>query len=218
MPVSSIAILRGYPIAAVLGGTIILLGALGLVRQARSAQRGWDDDAIPIIVKPGRYDAVAGEVESALREAGLDVRCEPAPRSVDLPPRLLVAVEGARSDAMPDRLVQFSADDLNVVLSPSSVLIVGKSDLVARARAAVGRRLAFVEAYLTTAKESEDLEDRLKVISHHRRVAASDFRPIDDLLTRLPIPYDDWQTLYRLRLQVEHEGRLPGATGPADGS
>ena len=32
------------------------------------------------------------------------------------------------------------------------------------------------------------------------------------------MPYDDWATIYRLRLQVEHEARLPGSTGPADGS
>ncbi|HEY8819185.1 MAG TPA: hypothetical protein VIM25_10260 [Candidatus Limnocylindrales bacterium] len=47
---------------------------------------------------------------------------------------------------------------------------------------------------------------------------AADFRPIDELLTTLDAPYDEWQTLYRLRLQVEQERRLPDATTPADGS
>ena len=49
-------VLRGYPITAVLGGTIIFLAVIGLLRQARAMRRGWDDEHIPIIVKPGRYD------------------------------------------------------------------------------------------------------------------------------------------------------------------
>ena len=52
-------------------------------------QKGWDDVQIPMIVKPGRYDAVANDIETALREAGLDVTRKRAPRSLEVPPRLL---------------------------------------------------------------------------------------------------------------------------------
>ena len=105
-----------------------------------------------------------------------------------------------------------------MILYPSDVLILGRQAAVGRARAAIARRLAFADAYLTTAEESEQIEDRLVGIAHQGHASAADFRPIDDLLTRLAVPYGDWETLYRLRLQVEHETRLPGATGPADGS
>ena len=57
-------------------------------------QKGWDDAQIPIIVKPGRYDAVANDIETALREAGLEVTRKRAPRSLEVPPRLLMAVGG----------------------------------------------------------------------------------------------------------------------------
>ena len=215
-----IQVLRGYPIAAVLGGTIIFLAAMGIYRQARSMQRGWDEGSIPIIVKPGRYEVVATDIEAALQQAGLEVTRTRAPRWVEVPPRLLVAVGGGTNhgDDLPDELVQFGADGLSVILYPSEVLIVGEEASVARARAAIARRLTFTEAYLTTAKETEQIEDRLRGIARQKHVSAADFRPIDDLLTRLAIPYGDWETLYRLRLQVEHEARLPGATGPADGS
>ena len=214
-----VQILRGYLITPVLGGTILFMAAVSVIRQARAMQKGWDDAQIPVIVKPGRYDAVANDVETALREAGLDITRKRAPRSFEVPPRLLRAVGGGATHAeLPDELVEFDADELNVILYPSDVLILGRQASVGRARAAIARRLAFADAYLTTAEESEQIEDRLVGIAHQGHASAADFRPIDDLLTRLAVPYGDWETLYRLRLQVEHETRLPGATGPADGS
>jgi hypothetical protein len=214
-----VQILRGYLITPVLGGTILFLAAVSVIRQARAMQKGWDDAHIPIIVKPGRYDSVADDIESALRESGLEITRKHAPRTLELPPRLLMLVGGGSADRQfPDELVEFDADELNIILYPYDVLIVGRQASVVRARAAIARRLAFADAYLTTAEESEQVEDRLVGISKQGHVSAADFRPIDDLLTRLAVPQGDWETLYRLRLQVEHETRLPGATGPADGS
>jgi hypothetical protein len=136
-----------------------------------------------------------------------------------VPPRLLGLVGGAAVRSLiPDELVEFDADDLGVLVYPSDVAILGRQELVARARAAVSRRLAFADAYLTTAKESEQVEDRLSEIFRRPSVSAGDFKPIDALLTTLVVPYDDWETLYRLRLQVEHEAGVPGATGPAGAS
>ncbi len=214
-----VQILRGYLITPVLGGMILFLAGVSVIRQGRAKQKGWDDEHIPMIVKPGRYDAVANDVEAALREAGLEVIRKRAPRSIEVPPRLLMAVGGGSSHhEFPDELVEFDADELNIILYPSDVLILGRQASVGRARAAIARRLAFADAYLTTAEESEKIEDRLVGIAHQGHVSAADFRPIDELLTRLAIPYGDWETLYRLRLQVEHETRLPGGTGPAAGS
>ena len=89
-----VQILRGYLITPVLGGTILFLAAVSVIRQARAMQKGWDDAHIPIIVKPGRYDAVADDIESALRESGLEVTRKRAPRTLEVPPRLLMAVGG----------------------------------------------------------------------------------------------------------------------------
>jgi len=214
-----IQVLRGYLITPVLAGMILFLAAVSVIRQARAMQKGWDDAHIPIIVKPGRYDAVAADIESALRESGLEITRKAAPRTLEIAPRLLMAVGGGSAHReFPDELAEFDADELNVILYPYDVLMVGREASVGRARAAIARRLAFAEAYLTTAEESEKVEDRLVGISKQGHVSAADFRPIDDILTRLAVPQGDWETLYRLRLQVEHETRLPGATGPADGS
>jgi hypothetical protein len=208
-------LLRGYPYAAVYAITIIFLATWGLVRKIRSMQHGWESAHVPMIIKPGRYDAVVADLEAALRQAGLDISRTRASPWFDIPPRLLAAVGGsALKGLIPDELVEFKADDLGILVYPSDVALLGQEDLVSRARAAVARRLTFADAYLTTAKESEQIEDLLAEISRRRTILAADFGPIDELLTLLVAPYDEWETLYRLRLQVERDPRPPDVIAP----
>src|SRR5450631_449875 len=212
-------LLLGYPYAAVYALTIISLAAWGLVRKIRSLQHGWDSVHIPMIVTAGRYDAVVADLESALHEADLAVVRKPASGWFEIPPRLLAAVGGkAVKESIPTELVGFEVEGLQIIVYPSDVALLGRKDLVAQARAAVARRLTSADAYLTTAKESEEIEDRLSDIGRKSTVVAADFALIDELLTKLVAPYDEWETLYRLRLQVEQERRLPDSTTPADGS
>jgi hypothetical protein len=210
-------LLMGYPYAAVYAVTIISLAAWGLERKIRSLRHGWDSVHIPIIVKPGKYDAVVADLESALADAGVVVTRKRALGLFEIPPRLLAAVGGAAvKNLIPKQLVAFEADGLEILVYPTDIALLGRKILVSAARAAAARRLITAGAYLTTAKESEQIEDRLAEIADKPRVTATDFAPIDELLTTLVAPYDEWETLYRLRLQVEQERRLPDSTAPAD--
>jgi len=209
---------RGYPLTAVLAGAILFLAVAGLMRQVRAARHRLEDEHIPLIVKPGRYGAVSNDIAAALEEAGLAVARVKAPRSAEIPIRLVAAVSGRPHDEAAEELCAFRGDGVDIVLYPSEALILGEPAAASRAKAAIARRLTFSDVYLTTGETSEEIEDRLREIAHRRNVTAADFRSIDDSLTRLPMPYDDWATIYRLRLQVEHEARLPGSTGQAHGS
>ncbi len=210
-----VQLLRGYPYAAVYAVTIIFLAGWGLVRKVRSLQHGWQNAHVPMIILPGRYDAVVVELEAALREAGVAVTPRRASRWFEIPLRLLAAVGGrAVKDLIPVELVEFHADGLAVLVYPSDVALLGRKELVSPARAAVARRLALADVYLTPALESEDIEDRLRDVSRLPTVSRADFRAIDDLLSSLVAPYGEWETLYRLRLQVEVERRLRDPARP----
>lgn len=199
-------VLRGYPFTAVLAGTIVFLAAWGVARSVKSARRSWLSVHIPMIVKPGAYDAVVGDIASALGLAGLDMTRRRASAWFAVPPRLLATVGGGGvGHLVPDQLIGFEADDLGILVYLSDVAIIGREDRVARARSAVARRLALSDAYLTTAKESEQIEDRLRELSERPFVQSLDFEPIDAMLSSLVVPYDEWETLLRLRFQVEHD-------------
>jgi diaminopimelate decarboxylase len=85
-------------------------------------------------------------------------------------------------------------------------------EAVARARAAVADRLTRTEAYLTVAEESQEIEDELRRLrgidvtdTVARAEAVETLKSIDARLSRLVVPYEEWEVLYRQRLQVERD-------------
>lgn len=207
-------IVRGYPFTLVLAVTIVILALASLVRKVRSLAKGWEDAHVPVIVKPGGYDAVLGDLRSVLREAGLQVEPRPAPAILAIPPRLLDAVAGkALGGLVPDRLMLLEAANVEVLVYPSDVAVSGTRQSVARARAAIAAQLTNSPAYLTTSAESERVEDEIRALAAAAEDARSmgaetlvlRIRALDDRIERLTVPFDEWETVYRERLQIERD-------------
>ena len=151
-----IQVLRGYPYAAVLALVILLMLIVAPSFKVRSIVKGWQTAHIPIIVKPDGYEQVAGELESAVDAAGLNLEQARAPRVLEAPSRLLAVVGGESVRRLvPDRLVMLKAPSLEVMIHPSDVAMAGDKQSVARARAAIADRLTKTEAYLTVAEEAQ---------------------------------------------------------------
>ena len=215
-----VAIARGYPFALVLALTIVLLAGVALVRKGRSLYKKWEDAHVPVVVKPGGYDPVLDQLEDVLGKAGLDVERAPAPKILSAPPKLLDKVAGrSLGGLVPDRLMLLRSPAVEVLVYPSDVGIQGTKDNVARARAAIADRLTHAPAYLTLTEEAERVEDQLAAVSSseaplEERQAA--LKKIDEALASLTVPFDEWETLYRERLQVERDV-LAAAVGQTAG-
>jgi hypothetical protein len=203
-PAIARAVLRGYPFTLVLAVTIVFLAAVALARKVRSLARRWEDAHVPVIVKPGGYDRVVEDLEGVLDDAGLDVRREAAPSVLSIPPRLLDAVAGKELGALvPDRLLVLKGEQIDVLVYPSDIAIAGSRDRVARARAAIAAKLIESPAYLTSSAEAERIEDRLMAILQDGGTARDRLAELDHDIARLAVPFDEWETIYRQRLQVE---------------
>jgi hypothetical protein len=142
-----------------------------------------------------------------------------------------IAGPGIRS-LVPDRLVELVGHDLEVGLYPSDISIAGKKTLVARARAAIATRLTATAAWMTTSAEAQAIEGKLEALiapyaagatpgtnTPDPRTVASTLKAIDAELAILTVPHDEWEILYRQRLQVERDilaGRAPGSVLPSD--
>jgi len=224
------SVLRGYPFTLVLALTIALLAIVSLIRKVRSLAKRWSDAHIPVVVKPGGYERVLADLEAVIDRAGLDVQPKPAPAVLSLPPRLLDKVAGkALGGLVPDRLMTLNGRDLEILVYPSDVAIAGSKDAMARARAAIAAELTNSPAYLTTSAESERVEDEIRKVAEAHENGGSGgatalrrrLRDLDREIARLPVPFDEWETVYRQRLQVERDllvGQVSGANvgGAAD--
>src|SRR5690349_2231456 len=220
------AIARGYPLTLLLAVLLVFLAGLAVWRKGTSLVRRWSDAHVPMVVKPGAYDDVAHDLDDALSAAGLDLEAGDAPASMSLPARWLAAVAGRSSSSLvPDRMVRLRGPDLDVLIYPMDVLISGKSHDVVRARAAIASRLTTSAAHLTVSAEAQAIEDRLTALAvgapgreqpppFDADVMAV-FEAIDVDLAKLEVPYEEWEVLYRQRLQVERDLRAGAMAGEA---
>ena len=207
------SVLRGYPFTLVLAVTIVLLSGVSLVRKVRSLTKRWDDAHVAVIVKPGAYDQVLAQLEKVLRSAGMDVSQKPAPAVLSVPPRLLDAVAGKElGELVPDKLMLLVAPDLEALIYPSDIAISGTRANVARARAAIASELTRAPAYMTSSAESERLEDAIAQIAEGGGTAFGDvevlrarLKALDPKIATLSVPFEEWETVYRMRLQVERD-------------
>jgi hypothetical protein len=219
---NAIGVLRGYPFALVLPLMLVLLALVGTWRKIKSLAHRWTDTHIPVIVKPGGYDAVLDDVIAGLRHAGLDVDTSDAGVLLSGPPKLLDLIAGrGLGELVPDRLMILRGQNLEVLVYPSDLAISGTKEMVARARAALATRVSDAPAYLTTSAEAQHVEDRLDEIRHAAQTnpvgATLDaLHDVDEKLARLTVSYEEWDILYRERLQVEHELLVGGTPGSND--
>lgn len=219
-------IARGYLLAPVISGLLVFLAAVGIARKIRSKRHGWADVHVPIVVKPDGYDTMVRDLNAALDSAGLSVVAEEAPWVLTLPARVLTAVAGGNVQKLrPDRLMTLNGRDLRVGVYPSDIAISGATRERTRARAALLSRLATTAAHLTTSEEAQKVEDRLAKLGDSSRTSGgklpaadrAEFDAIDEALLDLAVPTDEWDILYRLRLQIERDllvGAEPGTEFP----
>lgn len=105
--------------------------------------------------------------------------------------------------------MRLDAGELEIQAYATNVAILGPKKEAYRARAAVERQLAFSDAYLTWDDESQGFEDELLAI---HRDADGDLESLrgrlDEVQERIDVASmnsEEWNVLYRLRLQVEQE-------------
>ena len=221
------AIVRGYPLTALLAVLLLFLAGLAIYRKGRSLVRGWTDAHVPLIVEPGRYDEVAADLDRALAAVGLDVEASEAPAAMSKPARWLAGIVGpGTASLVPERMIQLDGEDLTILIYPMDLLISGKPGPVVRARAAMASRLTTSAAHLTVSAEAQGIEDRLAALAEPHQdtpdrprglddAAAAEFASIDEALVSLEIPYEEWEVLYRERLQVERDLRAEAMAGEA---
>ncbi len=219
--------LRGYVLTPVLVGLLVFLAGVGVARKARSRRHGWSDEHVAIVSEPGpqAYDELVVDLVEGLARAGLDVRAQEAPRILNAPGWLLTRIAGEHVRRLrPERLLELAGRNLRVGVYPSDIAISGTTAIRVRARAAIVARLVTSRAHLTRSAEAQRVEDDLRSLAQRRSRAAElrtraslgrAFDAIDEQLLDIDVPTDEWDLLYRLRLQAERDLLIGAEAGMA---
>jgi hypothetical protein len=199
-----IQILRGYPLVPTLAVTLVVLAVAGTVRKLSSIVHRRQDAHVPIVVRPGRYDALVDALEDTLREGDLVTGRRAGPAVLTTPARLLARIAGRGiASLVPDRLVELRGPTVAVSVYPADLAITGAADAVARARALVARDTPADDAWFTTTKEAQKIEDRIAELERADPATRARSLPgLDRDLLDLTIDQDTFEVLYRRRLQL----------------
>jgi hypothetical protein len=193
------ALLAGYPNALALAVVLLWLMVVAPALKLSALVRRHETAHVPIAIKPGGYETVVRDLTAALDRAGIRLRRGLAPWPLALPGRILALVGGAGVRALvPEQLVELKGRDLVITIHPMDLGLSGTANALSRARAALVRELAFTEAYQTWSKESQQIEDALMRADR----GTVSVETIARQLATIELPFEEWEILYRILLQV----------------
>lgn len=199
-----------YPAGFMLGISVLEMVALTPFLLIQRWRRKRKLVQVPLIMKEGTDDDDLLEaVRTALRSVGLEevevteatgARAWPM-RTIAFPAEHLL---GAVVRGEPMRL---RADSAELYAYATNVAILAPEEDAYRIRAALERELAFCDAYLTWSDDAQELEDELiRVHESGNGDLAALRKRLDSLQERIDqtsLNSEEWNVLYRLRLQVE---------------
>lgn len=213
------AVLKGYPYTLGLALTLVMMTLLAPVMKGRDLVRRWTSRHVPIIIEPEDYLAVLDDVERALETGGIKTTRAQATWMLRLPTRVLTTFAGSAVENLAaENLTNLKAPSVEILLHPSDMVISGKELEVARARGILTEHLTFTRAYLTSQKESNELEDKLREIWEELRQkrstadSAARLEAVEREIRTRALPYEEWEVLFREKLLVER-GLLQVAAG-----
>jgi hypothetical protein len=175
---------------------------------------GRKEDHVGLVIPPESYREVSDALLAALQQGGFELRRSEPPAMTRLLSTIMQRFGGALIGAyVPEEVEYFEGSDLRAGIYPNGVALSGRERAVARAHALIAERASATAALQTMSADAQAIEKRIQQLWEAR--AKVDVLPglksvVRDL-ARQPLPFDDWQILYRevLQLVVEIRGGAP---------
>lgn len=199
-----------YPSSAMLGAAVLQMVALTPILLFQRWRQGRKYVQVSLVMREGTDDDDLVEaVRQALGSIGInDVEVAEASGPKVWPMRTVgFAVKHLLGAVVRGEPMRLATDELEIFAYATNVSVQGPKELTYRVRAAIERRLGFHEAYLTWNDEAQQIEDLL--IELHRGATGSmktfmkRLDQIQDRMDSASIDSEEWNVLYRRRLQVE---------------
>jgi Putative Actinobacterial Holin-X, holin superfamily III len=206
-------LLRGFPITVGIAAAFLVVFVTVPVLRVMSILRRRVDVQVAFVTDAASYEVVAARVAKTLTLHDFTVHAGKPGWWMTLPSYILLTLGGPAFRAyIPRRLAYFSGPELEVVLYPNALLLRGRQQDTAWAQGVVVEALTNAPALQTFHPDAQDLERQIRRVwsvyreqpSAHANSAALLHRltEIGRDIRRLPVPYDEWQVVYRQALQL----------------
>lgn len=204
-----------FPATASLGLAVLQMVAITpflLLNRVRRSQRLLQ---VPLVLQdPGSSRGLADPVVEALAGVGPGpFERQPLRGPVSWPLRTVgFAARHLLGRIVRGEPVLIRGDGLQVIVYATNVGIVGPAERAHRARAAIQKRLAFTRAYLTWSPDAQRFEEMLRGFyrSSDRERLRRRLDRLQHQIDGATLTSDEWNLLYRLRLQLERASALDG--------
>jgi hypothetical protein len=204
-----------YPSTAMLGASVLQMVAFTPVLLIQRWRKKRKYVQVSLIMQEGSDDdALVDALTDALSSIGIeDVRVTEASGPKVWPMRTVgFAAEHLLGAVVRGEPMRLAAGEIEIYAYATNVSIQGPKEDTYRVRAAIQRRLGFGEAYLTWNDEAQDIEDALIAAHDDARGDVPRLRArLDEIQERMDtasLNSEEWNVLYRRRLQVELTARV----------
>jgi hypothetical protein len=210
-----------YPACAMLGASVLQMVAVTpilLIQRWRQKRKLLQ---VPLVMREGSDDDDLMEaVRGALASIGLDdVAIAEATGPKSWPLRTMgFASRHLLGAVVRGEPVRLATDGLEILAYATDVSIQAPKEQAYRVRAAMERELAFRNLYLTWNEEAQGFEDDLQRIRESAKGDPASLRSaLEEVQERIDVAslnLEEWNILYRLRLQLEQDAARKAADAP----
>jgi hypothetical protein len=203
-----------YPVAASLGVAVLEMVCITPVLLFMRFRRGQRLLTVPLVMHgEGGIDALVDELGRALRGIGTEhLEREQLTGALSWPLRTMgFASRNLLGSVVHGEPVRLRFDGLELLVYATNISIIGPPERAYPVRAAVEKELVFADAYLTWTGASQRLEAQLAELAARTDgdvdldELREDLDAVQERIDREPIAIDEWNLLYRKRLQIERQ-------------
>ena len=208
------SVLRGFPITAGLAAAFVILLVTVPTLRVASMVRGRHDTYVPLVTTLESYPLAARIVLETLERHGIEMASIEPPWWAALPSKILQRLgQGAFTGYIAEQTAYFRSGELEAVVYPNALLLRGPGDVVARAHAlAVEALTGHPDMFQTVSADAQEIERQIQRVWSAYRLNPKAHENAGPLLSRFdeiaievarrPLPFDDWQVIYRQMLQL----------------
>jgi hypothetical protein len=203
-----------YPATAMLGASVLQMVVITPVLLFQRWRQKKKYVQVSLVMREGADDdAMVEALRDALDSIGIeDVEVSEASGPKVWPMRTVgYAVEHLLGAVVRGDPVRLASEAIEIFAYATNISIQGPKEDTYRVRAAILRKLGFHDAYLTWNEEAQEIEDRLVAAHREANGEVEELRErldeIQEAMDTASLDSEEWNVLYRRRLQIELAAR-----------